>query len=203
MADIWPAQPRAVAQAMQRRELLTLVAMCLGVMMTFLLITATVSALSAVQADLHVSPSALIWIPSAYTLVVASLVLSAGTLGNLYGRKRMFCVGVVVARFDIPPPGPGAASPRRRYGLPPHPRGPQPAAARGRRVTKAQLARLNSPIGLDLSAHTPEETAISITAEIIAHSNRATGLPLSRGTGPIHRSGPTSPLPPQPARTAA
>ncbi|MFI9169747.1 MFS transporter [Streptomyces lincolnensis] len=71
-------------------------AMCLGVMMTFLLITATISALSAIQADLHVSPSALIWIPSAYTLVVASLVLSAGTLGNLFGRKWMFCVGVVI-----------------------------------------------------------------------------------------------------------
>ncbi|MFH0180648.1 hypothetical protein [Streptomyces cacaoi] len=54
------------------------------------------SALSAIQADLRVSPSALIWIPSAYTLVVASLVLSAGTLGNLLGRKRMFCVGVVI-----------------------------------------------------------------------------------------------------------
>lgn len=82
--------------AVQRRELLTLVAMCLGVMMTFLLITATISALSAIQSDLRVSPSALIWIPSAYTLVVASLVLSAATLGNLLGRKRMFCVGVVI-----------------------------------------------------------------------------------------------------------
>lgn len=82
--------------AVQRRETLTLVAMCLGVMMTFLLVTATISALSAIRDDLHVSPSALIWIPSAYTLVVASLVLSAGTLGNLWGRKRMFCVGVVV-----------------------------------------------------------------------------------------------------------
>ncbi|MFI0446381.1 MFS transporter [Actinomadura sp. 6N118] len=82
--------------ALRRRELLTLVAMCLGVMMTFLLITATISALSAIQADLHVSPSTLIWIPSAYTLVVASLVLSSGTLGNLLGRKRMFCAGVVI-----------------------------------------------------------------------------------------------------------
>ncbi|NGO06281.1 XdhC family protein [Streptomyces sp. HC44] len=53
-------------------------------------------------------------------------------------------------------------------------------------VPDDRLARLNSPIGLDLGAHTPEETAISITAEIIAHTNDRTGLPLSRGTGPIH-----------------
>ncbi|MFC8198863.1 XdhC family protein [Streptomyces sp. NPDC057298] len=53
-------------------------------------------------------------------------------------------------------------------------------------VTEAQLARLRSPIGLDLGARTPEETAISITAEIIAHTNRASGLPLSQRTGPIH-----------------
>ncbi|WP_079024037.1 MFS transporter [Streptomyces scabiei] len=82
--------------AVRRRELLTLMAMCLGVMMTFLLVTATISALSAIQGDLHVGPGALIWIPSAYTLVVAALVLSAGTLGDLLGRKRMFCVGVVI-----------------------------------------------------------------------------------------------------------
>ncbi|UUU34114.1 XdhC family protein [Streptomyces sp. CA-210063] len=70
-------------------------------------------------------------------------------------------------------------------------------------VTTAQLARLNSPIGLDLGAHTPEETAISITAEIITHSHRATGLPLSHGTGPIHRSGPAAPMPAQATSTAA
>ncbi|CAM5708938.1 hypothetical protein [Streptomyces purpurascens] len=51
--------PTGRRTAVQRRELLTLAAMCLGVMMTFLLITATISALSAIQADLHVSPSAL------------------------------------------------------------------------------------------------------------------------------------------------
>ncbi|WP_033329158.1 XdhC family protein, partial [Streptomyces yerevanensis] len=56
-------------------------------------------------------------------------------------------------------------------------------------VTQDQLARLRSPIGLDLGARTPEETAISITAEIIAHANQGTGLSLTLGTGPIHRPG--------------
>ncbi|MGP4043734.1 XdhC family protein [Streptomyces sp. 2A115] len=59
-------------------------------------------------------------------------------------------------------------------------------------VSQDQLARLHSPIGLDIGARTPEETAISITAEIIAHAGRGTGRSLSQGTGPIHH--PTQPL---------
>ncbi|MET7670148.1 MFS transporter [Micromonospora luteifusca] len=73
----------------------TLIAMCLGAMITFLQITATVSALTTIQQDLQVDPTTLVWIPSAYTLVVASVVLSAATLGNRYGRKRMFGAGVI------------------------------------------------------------------------------------------------------------
>ncbi|MCX5095882.1 XdhC family protein [Streptomyces sp. NBC_00365] len=54
-------------------------------------------------------------------------------------------------------------------------------------VPEEHLARLHSPIGLDLGAHTPEETAISIAAEIVAHTHRGSGTPLSWSTGPIHR----------------
>jgi len=49
------------------------------------------------------------------------------------------------------------------------------------------LARLRSPIGLDLGASTPEHTAIAVLAEIIAVTNAATAAPLSHLSGPIHR----------------
>lgn len=54
-------------------------------------------------------------------------------------------------------------------------------------VTEAELARLSSPIGLDLGARTPEETAISIAAEIIAGRWGGSGEPLGATVGRIHR----------------
>lgn len=50
----------------------------------------------------------------------------------------------------------------------------------------AELARLHSPIGLDLGGRTPEETAISIVAEIIAVRTGRNAAPLGAGDGPIH-----------------
>ncbi|WP_171167905.1 XdhC family protein [Streptomyces sp. I05A-00742] len=54
-------------------------------------------------------------------------------------------------------------------------------------VTEPELARLRSPIGLDLGARTPEETALSIAAEIVAHRHGASGSPLTGTDAPIHR----------------
>ncbi|SOE06807.1 XdhC family protein [Streptomyces sp. Ag109_G2-15] len=53
-------------------------------------------------------------------------------------------------------------------------------------VSERQLARLRSPIGLDLGARTPEETALSIAAEIVAARRGGTGVPLTGVRTPIH-----------------
>ena len=53
-------------------------------------------------------------------------------------------------------------------------------------LTDAELDRLSSPIGLDLGARTPEETAISIAAEIVAGRWGGSGEPLAARSGRIH-----------------
>ena len=53
-------------------------------------------------------------------------------------------------------------------------------------VTDEELARLRSPIGLDIGARTPEETAISIVSEIIALRTGRSARGLSATDGPIH-----------------
>ncbi|MER6139689.1 XdhC/CoxI family protein [Streptomyces sparsogenes] len=64
-----------------------------------------------------------------------------------------------------------------------------------------ELARLRSPIGLDLGARTPEETALSIASEIVATRRGGSGTPLAGARTPIHHDvpaplglGPTGPI---------
>jgi xanthine dehydrogenase accessory factor len=54
-------------------------------------------------------------------------------------------------------------------------------------VRDEDLARLHAPIGLDIGARTPEETAVSIAAEIIQQRWGGTGAQLRHVDGPIHR----------------
>ncbi|MFJ9038122.1 XdhC family protein [Streptomyces sp. NPDC102406] len=53
-------------------------------------------------------------------------------------------------------------------------------------VTELELARLRSPIGLDLGARTPEEVALSIASEIVAHRRGGSGVSLTGAHTPIH-----------------
>ncbi|WP_244219238.1 XdhC family protein [Micromonospora arida] len=56
-------------------------------------------------------------------------------------------------------------------------------------LSPVQLARLASPIGLDLGGRTPEETAVSVAAQIVAARWGGTGRPLAVLDGPIHQPG--------------
>ncbi|MFT4122903.1 MAG: XdhC family protein [Microbacteriaceae bacterium] len=78
-----------------------------------------------------------------------------------------------------------------------------------RGVTDAELARLRSPIGLDIGASTPEQTAISILAEVIAARSGRAAVPLAATSGAIHPGAPglahaqSEPARPEPAPSEA
>ncbi|MFD8419576.1 XdhC family protein [Streptomyces sp. NPDC059466] len=61
-------------------------------------------------------------------------------------------------------------------------------------VTEQELARLRSPIGLDLGARTPEETALSIASEIVAGRRGGSGLSLTGAHTPIHHDATPAPV---------
>jgi len=73
-----------------------LAAVCFGMMLTFLNITATISSVPAIEEDLQAGSATMVWIPSIFALVVASLVLSAGTLGDVIGRRTAFLTGSAI-----------------------------------------------------------------------------------------------------------
>ncbi|HEX4244552.1 MAG TPA: MFS transporter, partial [Acidimicrobiales bacterium] len=69
--------------------------LCFVLFLTFLDNTIISATLSAVQSDLHAGVSQLQWVVSGYALTFASLMLMCGTLGDLYGRKKLMLIGVV------------------------------------------------------------------------------------------------------------
>ena len=80
----------------RRTKLFTLGAICFGLFMVMLDNTVVNLALPTIQRELNAGLSELQWIVDAFTLLLASLMLTGGTLGDLYGRKRAFISGLTV-----------------------------------------------------------------------------------------------------------
>jgi EmrB/QacA subfamily drug resistance transporter len=74
----------------------TLAVVCLATAMLMLDIAVVNTALSSISKDLHTGLSGLQWVIDAYTLALATVVLTCGSLADRLGRKRVFLVGLVV-----------------------------------------------------------------------------------------------------------
>ncbi|MEU1850618.1 XdhC/CoxI family protein [Streptomyces sp. NPDC019990] len=102
--------------------------------------------------------------------------------------RTVLCVLTHDAKFDVPllklalrlPAAYVGALGSRRTHL------DRTARLREAGLTESELSRLHSPIGLDLGARTPEETALSIASEIVAERRGGSGVPLTGAHTPIH-----------------
>jgi EmrB/QacA subfamily drug resistance transporter len=80
----------------ERDRWIALVVLCAGFLMIILDQTIVNVALPSIQSDLGFSQSTLAWVVNAYLIAFGGLLLLAGRLGDLLGRKRMFMIGLTV-----------------------------------------------------------------------------------------------------------
>jgi EmrB/QacA subfamily drug resistance transporter len=85
-----------VASASERRRWAALIVVCLAQLMIVLDVTIVNVALPSIQRDLHFSQAGLTWVVNAFLVTFGSLLLLAGRLGDLAGRKRVSQSGLVV-----------------------------------------------------------------------------------------------------------
>jgi EmrB/QacA subfamily drug resistance transporter len=74
----------------------TLIAVCVGIFMLLIDITVVNVALPQIQRSLHSGFSDLQWVVNAYALTLAALLLTAGSIADLVGRKRVFAIGLML-----------------------------------------------------------------------------------------------------------
>src|SRR4051812_7012455 len=77
------------------RRWIALVALCLGVVMIVLDGTVVTVALPLIRADLGFAQASLVWVVNAYILTFGGCLLLGGRLGDLYGPRRVFLLGIV------------------------------------------------------------------------------------------------------------
>src|ERR1700758_4271103 len=87
---------RAEAPPSDRSRWIALVVLCVGMLMIVLDQTIGNVALPSIQRDLHFSTSSLAWVVNAYLIAFGGLLLLAGRLGDLVGRKRVFLAGIAL-----------------------------------------------------------------------------------------------------------
>ena len=75
---------------------LALIVLCLGVLMIVLDTTIVNVALPSIREDLHFSETSLVWVVNAYMLTFGGFLLLGGRLGDLYGHRRMFLLGLTL-----------------------------------------------------------------------------------------------------------
>jgi EmrB/QacA subfamily drug resistance transporter len=86
----------AGAARSERRRWIALAVLCLGQLMMVLDATIVNVALPSIQHDLHFSQGNLTWVINGYLITFGGLLLLAGRLGDLVGRKRVFLTGLVL-----------------------------------------------------------------------------------------------------------
>src|SRR5438477_1389476 len=82
-----------------RRRWAALVVLCVGQLMIVLDVTVVNVALPTIQRELHFSQASLAWVVNAYLLTFGGLLLLAGRMGDIVGRKRIFVAGI--AAFSV------------------------------------------------------------------------------------------------------
>ncbi len=78
------------------RKWWTLIAVCVGTFMLLLDVTIVNVALPSIQSSLHSSFSDLQWVVDAYSLMLAALLLTTGSLADRFGRRRLFMIGLAI-----------------------------------------------------------------------------------------------------------
>jgi EmrB/QacA subfamily drug resistance transporter len=84
------------SSAESRRRWWVLVGTCMGLFVLMLDSTVVALALPTIERDLHASADNVQWVLNGYLLVLAVLVVTAGRLGDIYGRRRFFLIGMAV-----------------------------------------------------------------------------------------------------------
>jgi len=79
-----------------RKRWLALIVLCLGVLMIVLDTTIVNVALPSIREDLQFTETSLVWVVNAYMLTFGGFLLLGGRLGDLYGHRRLFLLGITL-----------------------------------------------------------------------------------------------------------